>query len=432
MKVEIKIDENQKEPKIILVTDKITDEIRDLAKRISDINSATIVGYKDEKAEMISFDEIINIYASSAKVFAETSTNKYILKMKLYEIEKQFAGSNFIRISYSEIINMNKVQNFDLSKAGTICVKMTNGESLYVSRRNVQKIKKYLGIWGDKMKKEILIKTLVGFWGGVALLFVVIMFYSLIFGFIPSFYFENSLVLECLIIGFMGLIISLSTFLWEIKNWNIVKQTLANLLVITIFMIPKIIMVCREGYSVIGFISVFMIYILVFFVSYKLQYFTFKNEVKKMNAKLSGEKIPFKFSADLIIKRLILVLVCFVPFAVLYVITEMFLQDVYLFEWIVDNNFLYLWVLTSFFAVFGKKIIVISVSYLSILVIPIISFIDEYYIALRKSQITADMTGEELYYIYYHSGAYVWIISVIVLIILSCIISFVFKKYKIN
>ncbi|MFI3326327.1 MAG: LytTR family DNA-binding domain-containing protein [Clostridia bacterium] len=146
MKVEIKIGENQKEPKIILVTEKITDEIRDLAKRISDINSATIVGYKDDKAELISFDEIINIYASSAKVFAVTSTNKFILKMKLYEIEKQFAGSNFIRISYSEIINMNKVQNFDLSKTGTICVKMTNGESLYVSRRNVQKIKKYLEI----------------------------------------------------------------------------------------------------------------------------------------------------------------------------------------------------------------------------------------------------------------------------------------------
>lgn len=149
-----------------------------------------------------------------------------------------------------------------------------------------------------------------------------------------------------------------------------------------------------------------------------------------MNAKLSGEKVPFKFSTDLIIKRLILVLVCFVPFAVLYVITEMFLQDVYLFEWIVDNNFLYLWVLTSLFAVFGKKIIAISVSYLSILVIPIISFIDEYYIALRKSQITADMTNEELYYVSYHSGAYVWIISVIVLIILSSIISFVLKKRK--
>ena len=36
MKVEIKIDENCKDPKIIIVTDKMTNEINDIMKRLSD------------------------------------------------------------------------------------------------------------------------------------------------------------------------------------------------------------------------------------------------------------------------------------------------------------------------------------------------------------------------------------------------------------
>ena len=46
----------------------------------------------------------------------------------------------------SEIINLNRVNNFDLSFTGTICVKLSNGTVTYVSRRYVSKIKKILGM----------------------------------------------------------------------------------------------------------------------------------------------------------------------------------------------------------------------------------------------------------------------------------------------
>ena len=65
---------------------------------------------------------------------------------KLYELEDKLDGRSFARISNSEIINLKKVERFDLSMTGTICVKMTNGRVTYVSRRYVSKIKQILGV----------------------------------------------------------------------------------------------------------------------------------------------------------------------------------------------------------------------------------------------------------------------------------------------
>lgn len=71
---------------------------------------------------------------------------EYTLHIRLYEIEERLNSHQFVRISNSEIINLKRVDNFDLSFTGTICVKLSNGTTTYVSRRYVAKIKKILGI----------------------------------------------------------------------------------------------------------------------------------------------------------------------------------------------------------------------------------------------------------------------------------------------
>ena len=97
---------------------------------------------------------MIRIYLNSGKVVAVTDKGEYILRLRLYEIEKLLLTDQFIRISNSEIINLKKVNNFDLSFTGTICVKLSNGITTYVSRRYVPKLKKILGIWGECYEKE--------------------------------------------------------------------------------------------------------------------------------------------------------------------------------------------------------------------------------------------------------------------------------------
>lgn len=146
MQIEIKIDENCKEPKVIVVTDKITEEISEIIKRLSEEQTKTLAGFKDEAVEVLETDNIFRIYASNSKVFAETDHGEYLLRMRLYEMEQRLDRNSFVRISNSEIINLKKVKRFDLSFSGTICVALSNGTVTYVSRRYVAKIKQLLGI----------------------------------------------------------------------------------------------------------------------------------------------------------------------------------------------------------------------------------------------------------------------------------------------
>ena len=146
MQVEIKIDDNCIEPKVIIITDKITDEINDILNMLSSKTPEVITGFYNDLAEILSPDDIIRIYAEDGKIFASVNSKEYILRQRLYELEEQLNKYSFVRISNSEIINLKKVRNFDLSLSGTICVTLSDGTATYVSRRYVSKIKKVLGL----------------------------------------------------------------------------------------------------------------------------------------------------------------------------------------------------------------------------------------------------------------------------------------------
>ena len=146
MQVEIQIDHTCKEPKIIVRTDKITDEIHTLVKKLSEDSPQILSGFRDDTLEVLEQSDISRIYASAGKVFAVTTRGEYTLRLRLYELEERLDKNCFTRISNSEIINLKKVKSFDLSFSGTICVSMSDGTVTYVSRRYVNKIKQVLGI----------------------------------------------------------------------------------------------------------------------------------------------------------------------------------------------------------------------------------------------------------------------------------------------
>ena len=146
MKVEIKIDDSYIEPKILILTAAMTEDVNLILNKLSENTPQVISGCKNEKIEVIEQEDLIRIYAGSGKVFAVTEKAEYTVRFRLYEIEKRLNHNQFVRISNSEIINLKKVNNFDLSFTGTIRVELTNGTAAYVSRRYVSKIKKILGI----------------------------------------------------------------------------------------------------------------------------------------------------------------------------------------------------------------------------------------------------------------------------------------------
>ncbi len=146
MQIEIKIDSSCREPKIIVMTDKMTDEVNTVIKRLSDEAPQMLSGFLGDRLEILEQPDILRIYSSGGKVFAETGRGEYSLRLRLYELKERLDKSSFVRISNSEIINLKKVKGFDLSFTGTICVTLSNGTVTYVSRRYVSKIKHVLEI----------------------------------------------------------------------------------------------------------------------------------------------------------------------------------------------------------------------------------------------------------------------------------------------
>ena len=146
MEIEIKLDSCVTVPKVIIITDKVDKEIEELVEKISKYKPAMICGFKDDIMRILDPGEISRIYSEGRKVTAVTDSGEYILRKRLFEAEETLELSRFVRISNSEIINLGKVQHFDLSFKGTICVRMNDGSVTYVSRRYVSKIKSSLGV----------------------------------------------------------------------------------------------------------------------------------------------------------------------------------------------------------------------------------------------------------------------------------------------
>ena len=146
MQVEIKMDSAYTEPKVILMTASMTEEVQRILKKLSEDVPQIISGSRDEKIEVLHQEDLIRIYADAGKIFAVTEKGQYVLRLRLYELEERLDDRQFVRISNSEIINLRKVDHFDLSFTGSICVSLVNGTVTYVSRRYVHKIKQVLGI----------------------------------------------------------------------------------------------------------------------------------------------------------------------------------------------------------------------------------------------------------------------------------------------
>ncbi|GGA88698.1 LytTR family DNA-binding domain-containing protein [Ornithinibacillus halotolerans] len=144
MNIEVKLDAAYDEPKIIIITKEITNEVKNIMNRISDTKKLTV--FSESEAIFIEADDIIRIYSENKKVFVQVDQEIYAIKMRLYELEEELDQEQFVRISHSEIINKNHIKKMDISLSGTIGVLLTGNIKTYTSRRYVPKIKKQFGI----------------------------------------------------------------------------------------------------------------------------------------------------------------------------------------------------------------------------------------------------------------------------------------------
>ena len=89
MQVEIKIDHSRAEPKVIILTASVTEEIHSLMQKLSEENPRIITGSRNGKIEVLEQNDLYRIYAGNGKVYAVTDGEAYVLRLRLYEAENR-------------------------------------------------------------------------------------------------------------------------------------------------------------------------------------------------------------------------------------------------------------------------------------------------------------------------------------------------------
>jgi len=143
VKINIELDNALEETEVLIRAAKMTEEVNGILKKLEEPSVQMISGFAGDILEQA---DIIRVYAAKGKVYAVTAKGEYLLRMRLYEAGERLDQTRFVRISNSEIINLKMAKRFDLSFSGTICVNLAGGQTAYVSRRYVAKIKRLLGI----------------------------------------------------------------------------------------------------------------------------------------------------------------------------------------------------------------------------------------------------------------------------------------------
>ena len=147
MKVKVQIDPALDEPEIILRAPGPAGEAEALAEKLRALAlPRPFTVWLEREPVRVSRSAVLRFFAEDKGVFCQTDKGVYTVRQRLYELEEELEGTRFVRVSNSEIVNLDRVTALDLTLTGTIKMTLAGGTVCWVSRRYVKKIKQALDL----------------------------------------------------------------------------------------------------------------------------------------------------------------------------------------------------------------------------------------------------------------------------------------------
>jgi len=150
LKVEIDINAAHETLIVSIRNKEMNDDVTEIIKKLESESTTRIIGKKDDSIYILDPTEIICFYTEGNKVKLDTMDRQYESKDKLYELEDKLTKHGFVRLSKYAIANIKMIKRIEVEFNGSLVVHFKNGKCEGISRRNVSKVKHYLGIGGSK------------------------------------------------------------------------------------------------------------------------------------------------------------------------------------------------------------------------------------------------------------------------------------------
>lgn len=103
-----------------------------------------VQGKTEDATILVRAGDIFYFESIEGKTFIYGEKDVYRCDLRLYEIEQQFCNGLFVRISKSNILNVEKLKSFRAKLNGKLEAKLINGECLEIKRHYVADLKKCL------------------------------------------------------------------------------------------------------------------------------------------------------------------------------------------------------------------------------------------------------------------------------------------------
>ncbi len=128
------------EPEVTLVYSEMTTGVQRVADYVKNVDQ-TILCKKDNEEYGVFINDIFYIESVDKKVFIYCEKEVFGCSHKLYELEEMLSQAGFARVSKSVILNVEKLTGIKTLVNSKLEAKLSNGESVCVTRKYLKDIK---------------------------------------------------------------------------------------------------------------------------------------------------------------------------------------------------------------------------------------------------------------------------------------------------
>ena len=145
MKITIETPRPGEEDEIILRFATVDENVLKLIQSLK-TEKDMLTGYVDDKIQKLALKDIFYFEAVDNKVYAYTAKQVYEVHKKLYEVEEDYANTDFLRIAKAVVVNVSKITYIRPMLNGRFEAKLRNDEKVTISRQYVPALKEKLDL----------------------------------------------------------------------------------------------------------------------------------------------------------------------------------------------------------------------------------------------------------------------------------------------
>ena len=135
--------QNLEEPEVTVAYREMTKSVKRVADYIRYVDQTLLCKKENEECSIL-INDIFYVESVDKKAFVYCETEVFRSNYKLYELEKMLSQAGFVRVSKSVLLNVEKLTGIKTLVNSKLEAKLSNGESVCVTRNYLKDIKSEL------------------------------------------------------------------------------------------------------------------------------------------------------------------------------------------------------------------------------------------------------------------------------------------------